>query len=140
VFSVNTESKETKRLVFKIKRCLHCHVGERADQHKKVQVSLVYVYAFQLAFLESVVKNCPVRDIDKALRVICDFYMSRINEAQIAKSRDEGQGEHVKGGDEVEEEVKLERRLERSDSILPIRNIQLVAALLALAHTAFLHN
>jgi len=34
---------------------------------------------------------------------------------------------------------ELERRLERSDSILPIRNIELVATLLALANTAFLH-
>ena len=37
VFYANSEPNNNKRLVFRIKRCLHCHVGARADQHKKVQ-------------------------------------------------------------------------------------------------------
>ena len=36
VFVANSEPNNNKRLIFRIKRCLHCHVGARADQHKKV--------------------------------------------------------------------------------------------------------
>eukprot|EP00520_Triparma_pacifica_P001651 CAMPEP_0118635706 /NCGR_PEP_ID=MMETSP0785-20121206/2217_1 /TAXON_ID=91992 /ORGANISM="Bolidomonas pacifica, Strain CCMP 1866" /LENGTH=300 /DNA_ID=CAMNT_0006526753 /DNA_START=138 /DNA_END=1037 /DNA_ORIENTATION=+ len=109
VFAVNAERKEVKKLVFKIKRCLHCHVGARQDQHAKVNLSPVQVYSFQLKWLTSVVDNCPVRDVGKALRIICDYYMSRVNEAEIAKGKVDN-SEDVKGGDDVELELFTRRR------------------------------
>jgi hypothetical protein len=68
--------------------------------------------------IECGLKNCPDHG---ALWQVCASMENR-----------QGNIEQVRGSGE--------RRLERSYSILPIRNFQLVAALLALAHTAFVHN
>lgn len=108
IFCVNGEAKEIKRLVFKIKRCLHCHVGARQDQHRKEVLSPMTLYSFQLMWLGTVVESCPVRSVDKAVRCVCDFYMSRINEATIASE----QGKDTLGltGEDVERELFTRRR------------------------------
>ncbi|GMH46912.1 hypothetical protein TrRE_jg12226 [Triparma retinervis] len=108
VFCVNGEGREVKRLVFKIKRCLHCHVGARQGQHAKEVLGGVEVYEFQMAWLGAVVGACPVRSADKAVRCVCDFYMSRINEARIAVEQGKENGGVT--GDDVERELFTRRR------------------------------
>ena len=51
-------------------------------------------------------------------------------------------GKTIHGLSDTKDEVRWRegRRLERSDSRFPIRNIQLVATLLALAHTVYLQK
>ncbi len=83
VFLANSEPAANKRLIFKIKRCLHCHVGARMGDHSKAEPSEpVRVYGFQKTWLSNIVEKCEVKSVDKAIRIICDYYMSRINQAE----------------------------------------------------------
>ena len=80
IFVANSEPKGNKKLIFKIKRCLHCHVGARYNQHRKVSPEgTVQVFRFQRDWLEAVVKHCRIKSSDKAVRIVCDYYMSKIN-------------------------------------------------------------
>jgi len=38
IYTANSEPTHIKKLIFKTVRCLHCHVGARADQHVKIKL------------------------------------------------------------------------------------------------------
>ena len=80
IYAANAESRPTKRLVFRIIRCLHCTVGAPAGQHAKVPLEAV-VHQFQWQWLEAVTQACKIASIDKCVRIICDYYQSRVQEA-----------------------------------------------------------
>ena len=83
IFTANAETTEKKKLIFCIVRCLHCHVGAPHNLHRKATLpSPVYVYKFQREWLEMVVQKCPVKSLDKAVRIICDYYMSRTEQVR----------------------------------------------------------
>lgn len=82
IFYSNAESNKTKRLIFRIKRCLHCHVGARAGQHKKLSLKLT-IHQFQWQWLSAVTRNCSIPSVEKSVRIICDFYQSRVKEVEI---------------------------------------------------------
>eukprot|EP00518_Triparma_eleuthera_P006262 CAMPEP_0182468872 /NCGR_PEP_ID=MMETSP1319-20130603/16165_1 /TAXON_ID=172717 /ORGANISM="Bolidomonas pacifica, Strain RCC208" /LENGTH=294 /DNA_ID=CAMNT_0024669119 /DNA_START=98 /DNA_END=979 /DNA_ORIENTATION=- len=116
VFVANSEPNNNKRLIFRIKRCLHCHVGARADQHKKVTPDgETKLYKFQLDWLRTVTSKCEIKSVDKTVRILCDYYMSRIKAADIEAAKatskattgggEVAEGGEVKTGAQVEEEV-----------------------------------
>lgn len=83
LYLANAEPKANKRLIFRIKRCLHCHVGARASQHTKEEVT-VQVHRFQWTWLETVTARCDeVKSVEKAFRIICDYYQSRVKQADV---------------------------------------------------------
>ena len=84
IYAANAESKATKRLVFRIVRCLHCSVGAPAGQHPKLPLKAV-VHQFQWQWLETVTKACQIASIEKSVRIICDYYQSRVQQALIEK-------------------------------------------------------
>jgi len=86
IYVCNSETKPTKKLIFRIIRCLHCHVGARGGQHRKVSVPAV-VHQFQWLWLRSVTEKCQLSSIEKCLRIICDFYQSRVKEVLIQKGQ-----------------------------------------------------
>jgi len=89
IYLSNSEPIKHKRLIFRIKRCLHCHVGARAGQHPKVSLT-ANVHQFQLQWLQTVTEKCSITSVDKCVRIICDFYQSRVKEAaNIKGSRQE---------------------------------------------------
>jgi len=88
IYMANAEPAANKRLIFRIKRCLHCHVGARASQHAKVDLKAT-VHAFQLIFLENVTQKCEIKSLEKTVRIICDYYQSRVKQAAL---EDEGKG------------------------------------------------
>jgi hypothetical protein len=100
IYLANAEPPNNKRLIFRIKRCLHCHVGARASQHAKTDLRAT-VHAFQLRWLENVTEKCDIKSLEKSVRIICDYYQSRVKQAGL---EDEAKG--------VEMEVTLfsERR------------------------------
>lgn len=89
IYVANSEHSANKRLIFKIKRCLHCHVGARASQHAKVSIT-TQVHTFQLLWLASVTSKCDIKSIDKSVRIVCDFYQSRIKQAINEDSAEAG--------------------------------------------------
>ena len=55
IFVTISEPSNNKKLIFRIKRCLHCHVGARERDHGKVEVEGgVQLYRFQVEWLENV--------------------------------------------------------------------------------------
>lgn len=80
IYLSNSEPVKHKRLIFRIKRCLHCHVGARAGQHPKVSLT-ASVHHFQWQWLQTVTEKCGITSIEKCVRIICDFYQSRVKEA-----------------------------------------------------------
>ena len=82
IYLANSEPSANKRLIFRIKRCLHCHVGARASQHAKVDLK-ASVHAFQLQWLENVTQKCEIKSLEKSVRIISDFYQSRVKEAGL---------------------------------------------------------
>jgi len=82
IYLANAEPAANKRLIFRIKRCLHCHVGARASQHAKVDLAAT-VHAFQLLFLENVTQKCEIKSLEKTVRIICDYYQSRVKQAAL---------------------------------------------------------
>jgi len=81
LYLANAEPSNQKRLIFRIKRCLHCHVGARAGQHKKTLI-VMRVHRFQYEWLEAVTAKCQIASVEKAVRIVCDFYQSRVEQAR----------------------------------------------------------
>lgn len=88
LYLANLESPKQKKLIFRIKRCLHCHVGARGSQHKKITLR-AKIHQFQWEWLQNVTQKCEIKSIEKCVRIICDFYQSRVQEASI-RSTEEG--------------------------------------------------
>ena len=80
IYVANAESRPTKKLIFKTVRCLHCHVGARADQHAKVDLA-ASVHGFHWEWMGKVRDSCGIKSIEKVVRIICDFYQSRVHQA-----------------------------------------------------------
>ena len=81
IYLANSEPSTNKRLIFRIKRCLHCHVGARASQHAKVDL-VAQVHAFQMQWLQNVTEKCDIKSLEKSVRIICDYYQSRVKQAE----------------------------------------------------------
>mmetsp|Transcript_25840 Transcript_25840/g.29776 ORF Transcript_25840/g.29776 Transcript_25840/m.29776 type:complete len:271 (+) Transcript_25840:81-893(+) len=79
IYTANAEPKQNLKLIFRIKRCLHCHVGARGSQHSKVTIAAKF-YRFQRQWIENVRDKCDIPSNEKTVRVICDFYQSRVKE------------------------------------------------------------
>ena len=82
IYLANAEPSSNKRLIFRIKRCLHCHVGARAGQHSKVEL-VAQVHTFQMEWLNIVTKRCDIKSSEKSVRIICDYYQSRVKQAEL---------------------------------------------------------
>ena len=89
IYIANLEDPKVKKLIFKVIRCLHCHVGARADQHAKVELE-ARIHTFHWEWLSKVQGSCNIKSIEKVVRVICDFYQSRVNQASFAGGGDRG--------------------------------------------------
>ncbi|GMH85617.1 hypothetical protein TrVE_jg5194 [Triparma verrucosa] len=110
IFVTISEPSNNKKLIFRIKRCLHCHVGARERDHGKVEVEGgVQLYRFQVEWLENVKETCSIKSVSKCVRIICDYYMSRIKAASIEASKSTASVE-AKTGDEVESEIFTMKR------------------------------
>mmetsp|Transcript_10964 Transcript_10964/g.16145 ORF Transcript_10964/g.16145 Transcript_10964/m.16145 type:complete len:264 (-) Transcript_10964:98-889(-) len=88
LYLANSESPKHKKLIFRIKRCLHCHVGARGSQHKKV-ILRANIHQFQWEWLQNVTNKCEIKSVEKSVRIVCDFYQSRVQEASL-RSQEEG--------------------------------------------------
>mmetsp|Transcript_34322 Transcript_34322/g.67505 ORF Transcript_34322/g.67505 Transcript_34322/m.67505 type:complete len:272 (-) Transcript_34322:67-882(-) len=108
IYLSNSEPIKNKRLIFRIKRCLHCHVGARGGQHPKVSLT-ASVHQFQWLYLQNVTDKCGIASVEKCVRIICDFYQSRVKEAANTGESDE---ERVGAGRRREREIFGTRRLE----------------------------
>mmetsp|Transcript_24531 Transcript_24531/g.53149 ORF Transcript_24531/g.53149 Transcript_24531/m.53149 type:complete len:290 (-) Transcript_24531:124-993(-) len=82
IYLSNAEPNANKRLIFRIKRCLHCHVGARASRHVKVDL-VAQVHAFQMQWLNVVTDKCDIKSVEKSVRIICDYYQSRVKQAEL---------------------------------------------------------
>lgn len=106
IYTANSESKPNKKLIFKTVRCLHCHVGARADQHKKVNLgtikdkgvttsaneaaaetsgkksdnTTIAIHTFHYEWLARVTKVCKIASVEKCVRIIIDYYQSRVKQ------------------------------------------------------------
>lgn len=96
IYLANSESKQIKKLIFKTVRCLHCHVGARADQHKKVDLgttkasetettadvekTMISIHTFHYEWLARVKEICKIASIEKVVRIIIDYYQSRVKQ------------------------------------------------------------
>lgn len=94
IYLANSESKPIKKLIFKTVRCLHCHVGARADQHKKVNLGTVSgtnsdvnandtkiaIHTFHYEWLARVTEICKIASVEKCVRIIIDYYQSRVKQ------------------------------------------------------------
>jgi len=96
IYLANSESKPIKKLIFKTVRCLHCHVGARADQHKKVDLgttklsgtnaapnadsTMISIHTFHYEWLARVTEICKITSIEKCVRIIIDFYQRRVKQ------------------------------------------------------------
>jgi len=85
IYLANSEPVANKRLIFRIKRCLHCHVGARASQHAKMELT-AQVHAFQMQWLRNVTEKCGIKSLEKSVRIICDYYQSRVKQAALEDS------------------------------------------------------
>lgn len=82
IYVANSENPKVKKLIFKTIRCLHCHVGARADQHAKVDL-VASIHTFHWDWLSKVQAGCNIKSVEKVVRIICDFYQSRVNQANF---------------------------------------------------------
>jgi len=89
IYLANSEPAANKRLIFRIKRCLHCHVGARADQHTKVELR-AQVHMFQMQWLINVTDKCDIKSLEKCVRIICDYYQSRAKRAALEEDKRDG--------------------------------------------------
>jgi len=90
IYMANSESKPIKKLIFKTVRCLHCHVGARADQHKKVLLGTpkdegetnteIVIHTFHYEWLNRVTQSCNIASVEKCVRIIIDYYQSRVKQ------------------------------------------------------------
>lgn len=103
VYLANSEPKPIKKLIFKTIRCLHCHVGARADQHRKVDLgtpkedakssnsnssnsnhssaTTIAVHTFHYEWLCRITESCKIASVEKCVRIIIDYYQSRVKQA-----------------------------------------------------------
>ena len=101
IYMANSESKPIKKLIFKTVRCLHCHVGARADQHKKIDLGTsndnkkitngidsdkisnnkIAIHTFHYEWLSRVTESCKIASVEKCVRIIIDYYQSRVKQA-----------------------------------------------------------
>lgn len=95
IYLANSENSKVKKLIFKTIRCLHCHVGARADQHRKVKL-VASIHTFHWEWLSKVQVGCNIKSVEKVVRIICDFYQSRVNQA------------YFEGGERASVEKELE--------------------------------
>mmetsp|Transcript_20619 Transcript_20619/g.48634 ORF Transcript_20619/g.48634 Transcript_20619/m.48634 type:complete len:299 (+) Transcript_20619:151-1047(+) len=101
IYTANSESKPIKKLIFKTVRCLHCHVGARADQHKKIDLGTtneekvpsngintdsrnvnktIAIHTFHYQWLTRVTDSCNIASVEKCVRIIIDYYQSRVKQ------------------------------------------------------------
>lgn len=94
IYLANSESKPIKKLIFKTVRCLHCHVGARADQHKKINLGtvsgasidaeaespMIAIHTFHYDWLTRVTDICKIASVEKCVRIIIDYYQSRVKQ------------------------------------------------------------
>ena len=94
IYLANSEAKPIKKLIFKTVRCLHCHVGARADQHKKVNLGtlsgasgdaesespMIAIHTFHYDWLTRVTEICNIASVEKCVRIIIDYYQSRVKQ------------------------------------------------------------
>jgi len=106
IYTANAEARATKKLIFKTVRCLHCHVGARADQHRKVDLGsgastgfesssannnnngsgsssspiAIAIHTFHFEWLERVTEACKIASVEKCVRIIIDYYQSRVKQ------------------------------------------------------------
>lgn len=94
IYLANSESKANKKLIFKTVRCLHCHVGARADQHKKINLgtisgtnvdaeeggTIIAIHTFHYDWLTRVTDICKITSVEKCVRIIIDYYQSRVKQ------------------------------------------------------------
>jgi len=59
--------------IFTIVRCLHCDVSNRAGFIEKKDWVLP-VFAFQLEWLDAVMKRCSHASVEKTVRIILNYY------------------------------------------------------------------
>ena len=88
IFHVNFQPPETKKIIFRSIRCFHCTVGNNSATHAKVSPdSVPFVYAFQRVWLEKVLVSCGIPSVDKAVRIILDYYMSLVKSASPSEGQ-----------------------------------------------------
>jgi len=100
IYMANSEPKPIKKLIFKTVRCLHCHVGARADQHKKILLgtwkdkgerdteinndnntnTTIAIHTFHSEWLNKVTQSCNIASVEKCVRIIIDYYQSRVKQ------------------------------------------------------------
>lgn len=94
IYTANSEPKPIKKLIFKTVRCLHCHVGARADQHKKDDLGTattkdegtnnnntrIAIHTFHYEWLSRVTQSCNIASVEKSVRIIIDYYQSRVKQ------------------------------------------------------------
>lgn len=100
IYTANSEPKPIKKLIFKTVRCLHCHVGARADQHKKTDLGTIKdkgtndytetnntnnntkiaIHTFLYDWLTRVTELCKIASVEKCVRIIVDYYQSRVKQ------------------------------------------------------------
>ena len=98
IYTANSESKPIKKLIFKTVRCLHCHVGARADQHKKIDLGTIKdkgtksdsetnnstkkiaIHTFHYEWLTWITEFCKIESVEKCVRIIIDYYQSRVKQ------------------------------------------------------------
>jgi len=122
VFVTISESSNNKKLIFRIKRCLHCHVGARKGDHGKVEIGGVEFYRFQVEWLENVKEKCSIKSVDKCVRIICDYYMSRIKASQIESEKSTATTT-TKTGVDIESEIFTMKR--EHDSRVKVARLKL---------------
>jgi hypothetical protein len=104
IYTANSEPSPIKKLIFKTIRCLHCHVGARADQHIKINLGtiksnasseeaseekeedptiepiIIAIHTFHYEWLSKVTESCNIASIEKCVRIIIDYYQSRVKQ------------------------------------------------------------
>ncbi|OEU07392.1 hypothetical protein FRACYDRAFT_251197 [Fragilariopsis cylindrus CCMP1102] len=102
IYTANSEPSPIKKLIFKTIRCLHCHVGARADQHLKINLgtmkeveveeddapppapttktTILAIHTFHYEWLYKVTNSCNITSIEKCIRIIIDYYQSRVKQ------------------------------------------------------------
>jgi len=104
IYTANNEPKHIKKLIFKTVRCLHCHVGARAGQHPKIGLGtkvvpsststaaatkddgssgsdkMLAIHTFHYEWLQRVTEQCNIASIEKTVRIIIDYYQSRVQQ------------------------------------------------------------
>mmetsp|Transcript_55514 Transcript_55514/g.89937 ORF Transcript_55514/g.89937 Transcript_55514/m.89937 type:complete len:157 (-) Transcript_55514:48-518(-) len=72
--AANATSKEMKREMFTVIRCIHCsqHCPRGGDKKERT----LQLKAYQIQWLSAVQKRCHHSSVQKTVRILCDFYYS----------------------------------------------------------------